>query len=106
MFELTGLVKSLFGLTYRRVDLQYGGTTSAYLRIIRRQAIRSSGIGLATFFISLAILSTPIPLLVFANPVSGSGLLALSTLLPILLVAAGAGLPRWFSRGTRKPARV
>jgi len=99
-FDLYSLTKSLLGLTYRRVDLQERGATSAYLRILGRQAMRSSSIGFVTFLISLAILGTPVPLLIFSNPVSGSGLFALSTLFLILLVISGVRLPRRTSRVT------
>ena len=103
-FDLVGLTKSLFGITYQRAGLQDGGTCRTYLHILRRQVIRSSAIGIATFVISLAIISTPIPLLILTNPVSSSGVLALSTILLILL-AAGVGFPAWFSKGNAKPPR-
>lgn len=105
LFDLVSIVKSLFGLTYTRIGLQSSGTTSTYLGIAKKQTVRSFGVCFATFLISIAVLSTPIPQLTFANPVSGSGLLALSTLLLILLAASGTGLPRRAFR-IRRPTQV
>jgi len=102
-FDIAGLVESLFGIAQAKVDLQNRATTTAYLGIIRRQAVRFSGVCFATFLISLAVVTTPIPLLAFANPVSGSGLLALSTLLLILLVASGMNLPKRAARRAQRP---
>jgi hypothetical protein len=102
MFDVVSIVKSLFGLTYPRMDLGGNDTASAYLRIVRRQTGLSLAVCFAAFLISLAILITPIPQLTFANPVSGSGLLALATLLLILLAVSGVGLPRRVLRGSRK----
>ena len=94
IFEFVSRVRSLFGLTDTKVELLSRSTISSYLEIIRRQAVRSSSIGFATLLISLAVVSTPTPLLAFTNPVSGSGLLALSTINLIVLVASGMGVPR------------
>lgn len=91
LFDMVVLVRSLFGLTYPKVDPRNAGTSSAYLGILKKQAVRSSGVGLATLLVSMAIVSTPLPLVTFANPVSGSGLLALAALLLIALAASGTG---------------
>lgn len=105
LLDVASLVKSLFGLTYSRIDRRYGDTPSAYLDIIRRKAVRSSGVGLATFLVSLAIISTPTASITFANPVSGSGLLALATLLLIILAASGAGRIGLVFRRQVRPSR-
>jgi hypothetical protein len=99
--DLANLTRSLFGITYTRVGLDDGNTSAAYLSILRNHAVRSSGIGFATFLISFGVVITPVPLLAFANPVSGSGLLALSTLLLIIVGASGMGLLRRVFRRTR-----
>jgi hypothetical protein len=103
VLDLANLAKSLFGVTYTRVGLDDGSTSKTYLSILRNHAVRSSGIGFVTFLVSFAIVSTPIPLLAFANPVSGSGLLALSTLLLTILVASGLDLPRRLLRRNHNP---
>lgn len=104
-FDLASLVESLFGITRTKVDLESRATTTAYLDIVRRQAVRFSGVCFATFLISLAVVTTPIPILAFANPVSGSGLLALSTLLLVVVVASGMSLPRRTLGGARRPTQ-
>ena len=100
VLDMVGLVKSLFGLTRSKVDFADRRVVSPYLGIIKKQAVRSLGVGFGAFLISMAMLFSPIPELAFANPVSGSGILALASLLLILIAAGGTGLSaRFLARG-------
>lgn len=89
VFDMVGLVKSLFGITRPKVDFGNHNVVSLYLGIVRKQAVRSLGVGFAAFLVSAAMLFSPIPELAFANPVAGSGILALASLLLILIAAGG-----------------
>jgi hypothetical protein len=103
--DLVGLVESLLGLTWRRMDQQDKVTSSRYLDIIKKQAARSSMVGFTTFLLSVAIVTTPIPLISFGNPVTGSGILALAVLLLILLASSRPGKPRRiFRRSEARPS--
>jgi hypothetical protein len=88
MIDLVGLVGSLLGLTRRRTDSRSDSASSRYLGMVGKQAVRSSMVGITTFLLSVAIVSTPVPLVTFGNPVSGSGILALATILFILLASS------------------
>jgi hypothetical protein len=103
--DLAGLVGSLFGLTWRRMDPKDKVTSSRYLDIIKKQAVRSSMAGFTAFLLSVVIVTTPIPVITFGNPVTGSGILALAVLLLILLASSRPGKPRRiFSRSEVKPS--
>ncbi len=103
MTDLTFLASSLIGLTYPRVDLRQGGGAHAYLDMIKRQAVRSAGVGIATFLVSLLVAIPQAPLIAFGNAVSGSGLLALAALLLIALTASEAWMMRRLAG--RRPSR-
>ncbi|MDG6902268.1 MAG: hypothetical protein JRM80_09955, partial [Nitrososphaerota archaeon] len=54
----------------------------------------SSVVGLLAFVLSLVAVGAPLPLVTFANPVTGSGILALAALLLALLAGVEGGTIR------------
>ena len=100
-FDIIGMTKSLFGLTGPlAVDLQDRETTRRYFRMLGRQTLYSSGVGLAAFGLAISVIVAPIPQVVFGNPVSGTGILALAAILLILL--ASGLLPGSWARDSSK----
>ena len=100
-FDFIGMSKSLFGLTGAlAVDLQDRETVGRYFRMLGRQTLYSSGVGFAAFILAIAVIIAPIPQVVFGNPVSGTGVLALAAILLILL--ASGVLPRPRARDSPK----
>jgi hypothetical protein len=101
-FDFVELTRSLFGITDPAADMLDAATVSRYLEMLRGQAVRSSGLGLATFFVALAVVGAPFPELVYANPVSGSGILALCAMLLIALATSKRG---WLRGTSGRPLR-
>jgi hypothetical protein len=96
-FDFVGMAKSLFGLTGPlAVDLQDRETVSRYFRMLGRQTLHSSAVGFAAFVLAISVIDAPIPQVVFGNPVSGTGILALAAIL-LVLIASGI-LPRPWAR--------
>jgi hypothetical protein len=91
LLDVSGLAKSLLGLTHFKGNQATSAESPTYVSMIRRRTVRSGGVGLASFLVSIAIVSTPGALITFTNPVSGSGLLALASMLLIALAAFGVG---------------
>lgn len=85
LFDVVRLAKSLFGILRPMVDPTDSVTIGRYLAMVRGQVARSSGVGLASYIIAMSAVSTPLPLVSFTNPVSGSGILALVALLLVVL---------------------
>jgi len=104
--DFVGLVHSMFGLTQRREDLLVSGAASKYLEIMTEHLVRSLTVGVSALLLSLAMVSVPIPQLVFGNPVSGTGILALATLLLILLAFTSFDQVKgWFWGRRTNPAK-
>ena len=91
LFDLVWLGKSLFGIVESRFDPEDRSTVSRYLGLMGVQAWRSAVVGSLAFTASVAALTTPLPVVAFSNPVSGSGILALGALLLALLAVSERG---------------
>jgi hypothetical protein len=96
-FDFIGTAKSMFGLTGPlAVDLQDQETVSRYFKMLGTQTLHSSAVGLASFALAVSVIVAPLPQVVFGNPVSGTGILALAAILLVLFVAGT--LPRPWGR--------
>jgi hypothetical protein len=101
-FDLAWLARGVFGVAEERFDPDDGEAVSRYMGLIRDQAWRSALVGTLAFAVTVAVLSTPIPILKFGNPVSGTGLLALAALLLALLAGTNRKAVREVLRLRRK----
>lgn len=88
LFDLIWLGRSLFGIAETRYDPDDRATVSRHFQLMLTQAWRSGVVGLLAFTVTVVALTTPLPVVAFADPVSGSGLLALLALLLALLAGS------------------
>jgi hypothetical protein len=89
--DLVWLGRSLFGIVEWNFDPEDRITISRHQRLMKFQAWRSLVVGLLAFAVTVVALTTALPVVAFANPVSGTGLLALGLLLLALLAGAERG---------------
>jgi hypothetical protein len=89
--DLVWLGRSLFGIVEWSFDPEDRIAISRHLQLLKFQAWRSTVVGLLAFAVTLVALTTTLPVVAFANPVSGTGLLALGGLLLALLAGAERG---------------
>lgn len=93
-FDVVWLAKSLSGIVETKMDPEDGEAVTRYFGLLKVQAWRSSVVGLLAFVLSLVAVGAPLPLVTFANPVTGSGILALAALLLALLAGVEGGTIR------------
>jgi hypothetical protein len=89
--DLVWLGRSLFGIIEWTYDPEDVETVSRHRRLLKFQAWRSAVVGLLAFAVTVVTLTTALPVVAFANPVSGTGLLTLGGVLLALLAGAERG---------------
>ena len=89
--DLVWLGRSLFGIVEWTYDPEDVETISRHRRLLKFQAWRSTVVGLLAFAVTVGALTTALPVVAFANPVSGTGLLTLGGALLALLAGAERG---------------
>ena len=87
-FDIVWLTRSLSGIVETRIDPEDREGVARYFGLLKLQAWRSSVVGVLALALSLISVGAPLPVVTFANPVAGSGILALAALLLALLAGA------------------
>ena len=103
-FDVVWLAKSLSGIVETKMDPEDREAAKRYFGLLKAQAWRSSVVGLLAFALSLVAVGGPIPLVTFASPVTGTGILALAALLLALLAGVERDTVRRLLRSERPGA--